>query len=204
MSRWSSLPFQTSSPTWVRSFGDLAGLGLLEEVLALWLRSTSKVKLVSPLTDAGPGEAAEQDLDSRFISLTALTPSFSPHLSCLLHSLFGTLPTEMETWKKNNSGWGGGEIAESVCGITSTPLAHSPAGRKIFLLRDFSTHCLKPWSGPKGLCEVCFETTPSPTYTYTHTYTHTHTHTTLSTDRDSIRFLGGALARKCWGLMMPL
>lgn len=101
-----------------------------------------------------------------------------PFLSSLV--LFPSLdlwnpPNRDEDVEKKPIGWGGGERAESVCGMASTPLARSPAGRKIFLLLNFSSFQLdapSPWSGPKVLCEVCFEikTTPPPP-----------PHTTLST-----------------------
>lgn len=50
-------PFKHHPPLWFGFFGDLAGLGQLEEVLAGLLHSTSKATAVSLLTDAGPGEA---------------------------------------------------------------------------------------------------------------------------------------------------
>lgn len=83
-------PFKHYAALWFRVFGDLAGLSLLEEVLASLLHSTSKAKLVGLLTEAGSGEAGGF---LNFFFLTRLGfflfffpfPPFSPHLSYFLH-----------------------------------------------------------------------------------------------------------------------
>lgn len=117
-------------------------------------RSISKANSVRLLTDSGPGEKLldtfKQGLDSCFIFPTP-TPPFSA-LVLSLRSIFGILPTESKTRgkKKNNNGWGGGERAESVCGLASTPLAHSPGGRIFLLNFSFQPSAPSAWSGPKN------------------------------------------------------
>lgn len=162
-------------------FGDLTGLGLLEEVLAVrsWeLPSTSIATFLSLLTDAGPVEAVGYVLTRLGFILFHFVlfpfPPFSPHLSCLLHSIFGNLPTEMKTWgeKKHPSrrvGWGeGGDPVRN--GLPPTPPRPTPiAGRKIFLLRLFLFNSLPEALGVGRKCFVkCVlkQNTPHPIHTH--------------------------------------